>query len=95
MNILGNKYRKETSILLNSVIYLCEKHNTSIDKHKLFKEFEEGSLVLSLNDKDNTLHIYSKHDSDFNITIPNTTANKLKSVRAVGLLRYSVDSINK
>lgn len=95
MNILNNQSKKEASILLSGIIYLGEKHNIPIDKHQLFKEFEEGNLVLSLNDTDNTLHIHSKHDSDFNITIPNTTANKLKSVRAVGLLRYSVDSINK
>lgn len=95
MNTLGNKYKKETSILLNSVIYLCEKHNISIDKHNLSKEFEEKSIVLSLNNSDNTLHIYSKSNNNFNITLHNTTSNDLKYARAVGLLRYSVDSVNK
>ena len=95
MNILKNQSRKEASILLNGITYLGEKNSIPIDKHQLFKEFEEGNLVLSLNDADNTLHIYSNSNNDFNITLHNTTANDLKSERAVSILRYSVNSINK
>ena len=93
MNILNNKSEKDNSILLNKVIYLGEKYNISMDKYKLFKELEEGNLIISLNDIDNTLHIYSKHNSDLSITIPSTTVNDLKSTRAIGLLRYSVNTI--
>lgn len=93
MNILSNKSKKEASILIHSIIYLCEKYSISIDKYQLFKEFEENNLILSLNSIDNILHIYSKSNSNFSITLHNTTANDLKSARAVGLLRYSVSSI--
>ena len=94
MNILNNQSKKEASILLNDVIYLGEKNNIHIDKSKLFKEFKERSLVISSNTLENTLHIYSKSDSDFSIKIDNTTVNDLKSARAVALLRYAVSSIN-
>ncbi|HHQ5621061.1 TPA: hypothetical protein ACSRFI_004069, partial [Clostridioides difficile] len=72
-----------------------KKNNIHINKSKLFKEFKEKSLALSLNTLENILHIYSKSDSNFSIKIDNTTVNDLKSARAISLLRYSVNSINK
>lgn len=95
MNILNNKSEKDNGILLNQIICLGEKHNVSINKSDLCQELEEGTLVISLNNIDKTLHIYSKQNSDLSITIPNTTASNLKSVRPKALLRYSIDSINK
>lgn len=94
MNILKNKSNKDATILLNQVICLVEEYKVSIDKSKLFKELENGTLIVSLNNIDNTLHIHSKQDSDLSITIPNVTATDLKSVRAKGLLRYMASNIN-
>lgn len=93
MNILNNKSNKDALVLLNQIICLGEKHNVSIDKSNLCQELEENTLIISLNNIDKTLHIYSNHNSDLSITIPNTTEGDLKSVRAVGLLRYLVGSI--
>lgn len=93
MNILNNKSNKDALVLLNQIICLGEKHNISINKSTLCKELEKGTLVINLN-IDNALHIYSKQNSDLSITIPNTTASDLKSVRAKGLLRYMASSIN-
>lgn len=93
MNILKNKSNKDATILLNQVICLGEKHNLSIDKSNLYKELEEGTLVISLNNIDKTLHINSKQNSDLSITIPNITTSDLKSVRTKGLFRYMISSI--
>lgn len=93
MNLLNNKSNKDATIQLNQAIYLIEKHNLSIDKSKLYRELEEGTLIISLNSIDKTLHIYSTQDSDLSITIPNITASDLKSVRAEGLIRYMLSSI--
>ena len=93
MNLLKNTSNKDAIILLNQIICLGEKHNVSIDKSNICQELKEGTLVISLNNIDKTLHIYSKQNSDLSITIPNTTVSDLKSVRPKALLRYSVGSI--
>lgn len=93
MNLLKNTSNKDAIILLNQIICLGEKHNISIDKSNLCQELEEGTLVISLNNINKTLHIYSKQNSDLSISIPNITASDLKSVRPKALLRYSVGII--
>lgn len=93
MNLLNNKSNKDAIIQLNQAIYLIEKHNISIDKSKLHKELEEGTLIISLNSIDKTLHVYSTQDSDLSITISNITVSDFKAVRAKGLIRYMISNI--